>query len=109
MRAPAVAAEKITFDDLWQLADRERFAADVWATSFETEMRDKAATASSVDMSMMAINARDRRRRADLYQALQVMIGRIADSDVIKDELRRIAAQERNNAAGVEEGNGDED
>jgi hypothetical protein len=75
------APESITYQHLWDACDRERIDALAWLDVHTTRPNAEFAALFA--------------RRQAVFEAMQKLIGRIADSDLIKRELGEIALRDR--------------
>jgi hypothetical protein len=75
------APESITYQHLWDACDRERTDALAWFDVHSRKPNPEFAAAFQ--------------RRHAIFEALQKMVGRIAESAMIKNELAEIALRER--------------
>lgn len=90
--APASAPQKPpTYADLWQFADRARVQAESLVDGYAADL-DAAKHAG--DRLFYARRLADLTRDAACTLALQKLVERCERSDVIKAELKRIAADE---------------
>lgn len=97
----AETRSRITYGDLWQLADFLRGHAELWAAINDGELVKAVALGDAVAADIYRRAVRDHRERAAMLEALQKLIARIETSKTIRDELARLAAEERSRPGGV--------
>ena len=74
-------SDSLTYQHLWDACDRERAGAAAWG--------DLHARTGNAEIAARFA------RQARIFASLQQLVGRVADSPVLKQELAEIARRER--------------
>ncbi|UZE51106.1 hypothetical protein ONR75_11100 [Rhodopseudomonas sp. P2A-2r] len=95
---PPGTAGRITFGDLWIMADNERQDAER-ACAENLDRARESDQRSEAERDTLRRSAGDHQRRAALFDGLARMVERARTSPVIQAELARMARQDAHEAA----------
>ena len=97
--AIALAPPRLTYGDLWALADRMRMHHDLWAGVCSLRATEVHASSDVDAADVYGRGALDHTAKARQFEAMQRLIGRVEGSKIIRDEIKRLADIERAEAA----------
>lgn len=92
---PQAEPARLTYGDLWALADRMRTHHDLWS-GVCTLRSDEARVAGNEEAAQLYGRAAlEHTATARQFEAMQKLIGRAEGSKIIREEIKRMAEIER--------------